>query len=1154
MPVRTQKEAAALVLSVRADTAQAKKDVESLLNFAVAANKRLGAEFGLSARQQIGLDRERARSVQMLAREVLKTEAEISRAAKAKTNALAAEWRREKLIRDEQERAARKAAASGFGAQFRSAISSSRITLPGTGGVALPLVNRLATPGGAVAGIATAAGGAGLAFGRVAIQQAGDLEEALNLLQVRTRASAADLERLRLTARELGADMRLPATSSVDAANAMAALSSRGQSLDEAMQGARGALQLAAVAGIEAGEAARFAGDMVNVFGMRGIETTRVANALAKSLNLTGASADELRQGFAQASAAYAQAGFSLEELSRDMIAMYQAGIRGSDAGTSLRTAIIRLSAPTKEARAEFARLGVSVFDAAGNMKSHDQIVRALAPALARLSDKARSAAVQTIFGADAMRAANVVFGMSGDKLAKLTERYAEAANAAQTADAKSKGLKGAMDGLNSAWDTFAEKRGTNVINDLTDIVRLAGLVVDKFDTLASRMERLSGIKFNPLAGLRALLGEDKASKDAASATAQAALAQRDIGILSRVQAYMQQPAGVHSYVAGLSPFNREQVRQILGRYGQGNLPFVNENPQQIAAALAAAGRTAFEAQSASYSDVLQGFYQSGAHLQKSPRVRGGANPPSAADLAAAQREADRRQREREDAARMRAEAARMAERIRGRSGRESLDAFLDSIGTVGDIGALDILGAGAYEGIDKERSAMIRRANLSAGALGPRRRGESEDHFAARKLLTEQKQRAEIAEAERVAEEKRAKVQEEIGKAILRIRRSYEEEARALDETDTAFDRLEAERKQRLEAAAAIEEQNFQRVSDASRALQEFLAGERERIDIQRQTIEAEEAQKGEIDRGVRLEALYNLALQAHVNRIKTLLETRNQSIRDIEKDAADLYRTLVDKGVSPVAAAAQRDAMARERIAAVTQSYDQAAANEQRRFEPELRDIAQERRVASLASWPEDEKRQQFGAEIGRAAGDALKEILPLLLSGRLHSDQVGGALKGIATDALGSGLEAEMKKGINNSFKPLKNALEPLSVNIKQGAEGMAQAAGAMYAVASLLGLQGKKKQGASLLGGVLGLAAGSLIPGGNLLSEAFIGAGAGAFLLGGGRAMPSALGGAEPGRAVPGNVFHTYIDTVNGIGDVEQISRVMSQQFIDRMGAR
>ena len=1135
MPVRTQKEAAALVLSVRADTAQAKKDVESLLNFAVAANKRLGAEFGLSARQQIGLDRERTRSAQSTAREIARLEKLQADAAKAKTNALVAEWRREKLIRDEQERAARKQAVSGFGAQFRSAISSSRITLPGTGGVALPLVNRLATPGGAVAGVLAAAGG-GLAAGfPAAIKQAADLEAALNLLQVRARATGGDIDRLREKARELGADLSLPATSSVDAANAMAALSSRGQSVQESMEGARGALQLAAVAGTDAAEAASFAADMVNVFKLSASETTRVADALAKTLNLTGANADELRVAFAQSSSVYAAAGFSLEKLAQDMIAMYHAGIRGSDAGTSLRTQLLRLISSAPEVEKALKSIGISVFDSAGRMKGQEQIVKDLSAALSKLTEKSRAAALQKIFGPDAGRAARVIFGQTAQEVSKLASQYEKAAGAAETAAAKNRGLAGAQDALNSALESFAEKRGAPFLSFLTQSVQLAGNLANQLDRTLEGIDKLTGRKLAPLAAVLRTRN-DMMTRDEAflsgTPDSRRGIAEQDARLLMRM-------------AASPDNYSADRVVSTVRRY----LPGVtNVQDSDIRAAAVAAHELALALEKAARAQLAdeseRARFRARSARENRPPPPSGTQTLPPPDNGAARRKAER---ERVTTARIQAQIGRMGAEAQAKTRAENYNDLVDRIAGATNATMIDPLEAAARAAIEQERLAHMHAAKKAGEKARIAPPGSSPAHIKALAELAKLTEAAQREEGNRRAKERLDKLNEAIDKATLRLRED--------DQKDQ--EEIRKKHQEERELQQTIVEIEQERVARNSQALQDFLTLEQERIEIQRQRLQSEEATLEDVGRVERLEKLAALLLQEHVSRIKSLLETRDQAMRNATKEGDDLYRRLISQGADPAFAARKREEFLREGAAGAMGTYNQQAANEYGRFENAARDLGQQGIVSRIAQelrddvntpWDSDteEKAKAFGEGAARVMAPALRD----LLMGRYHDNQAGGALKGALMEGLSGGIEGELERVMKRQMiNPLSKAFKDWAASTELSGKQIVDAAGTLYAASLLFGAQGHKKQTGAMIGAVAGTAIGAAF--GNPVAGFQIGAALGGNLF---RSESAPESGGQASRAVPGNVFHTYIDTVNGIGDVEQISRVMSQQFTDRMGAR
>ena len=112
----------------------------------------------------------------------------------------------------------------------------------------LQATSGIASAAGRAIGLALVAGTALAAVGlKQAISLTIDYQDSLNTLQAVTGATADQMARAGATAKALGADMSLPATSAVDAAEAMTELAKGGLSVDQAMTAAKGTLQLAAV-------------------------------------------------------------------------------------------------------------------------------------------------------------------------------------------------------------------------------------------------------------------------------------------------------------------------------------------------------------------------------------------------------------------------------------------------------------------------------------------------------------------------------------------------------------------------------------------------------------------------------------------------------------------------------------------------------------------------------------------------------------------------------------------------------------------------------------------------------------------------------------------------------------------------------------------
>jgi len=240
----------------------------------------------------------------------------------------------------------------------------------------------------------------------MALKSAGDFESSMNVLQSVSGATESDMANLEQQALDLGAST---AFSAGEAAEAMLELGKAGLGTNDIIGSMPGVLSLAAAGGMDVATAAGIAANAVNTFGLEAAETTTVANMLAAAANASSADVSDLAAGFQMAGSVFASNGQSMADLTTAMALMANAGIAGSDAGTSLKTMMMRLAAPTAETAEVMAQLGVSVYELDGSMRPFQEVVADLGTATAGLSDEQRNAALSTIFGADAIRAATIL-------------------------------------------------------------------------------------------------------------------------------------------------------------------------------------------------------------------------------------------------------------------------------------------------------------------------------------------------------------------------------------------------------------------------------------------------------------------------------------------------------------------------------------------------------------------------------------------------------------------------------------------------------------------------------------------------------------------------------------------------------------------------
>jgi TP901 family phage tail tape measure protein len=333
--------------------------------------------------------------------------------------------------------------------------------------------------------LATAAKGAAVGLGLMAVGAvkavgaAADFQSGLNEMRAVSGATAAEMKQVSRAALDLGNDAKLPGTSARDAALAMTELAKGGLTARQAMDAARGTLMLSAAAGVENAEAAEIQADALNAFALKAADASRVADLLAASANASTSEIGDMALALRASAAVAHQAGVPIEDTVAALSNLANAGIKGSDAGTSLKTMLLRLMAPVGSGAKAIKALGLNFREADGSMMSLADMSRELNAKLGGLNKAQRDAAMAAIFGTDAIRAANIILGNGAAAHDRMKKKVTQQGAAQQLAAAKMQGFNGAMDALKSAVDTLAIQLGTALLPAFTRIAQAATTVVD---------------------------------------------------------------------------------------------------------------------------------------------------------------------------------------------------------------------------------------------------------------------------------------------------------------------------------------------------------------------------------------------------------------------------------------------------------------------------------------------------------------------------------------------------------------------------------------------------------------------------------------------------------------------------------------------------
>lgn len=336
----------------------------------------------------------------------------------------------------------------------------------------------------AITGTAAALGGVAAA----AIKVGSDFESQMSRVKAISGATGEEFEQLKAQAMQLGADTSFSAS---QAAEGMENLAAAGFTTSEIMNAMPGLLNLAAASGEDLASSSDIAASTLRGFGLAASDAAHVADVLAANANRTNSSVADTGEAMKYIAPLARAAGLSLEETAAAIGIMANAGVNGSQAGTSLRGALSRLSKPTKDMSEAMDELGISFYDSNGKMKSLTEQVGMLRQATEGMTDEQKNNYLVTLYGQEALSGMLALINEGEGSLGELTNAYKNCDGAAQeAAETMQDNLSGALEQLSGSAETLglafynsvadnlknAAKTATESINNITDSFNNGGL------------------------------------------------------------------------------------------------------------------------------------------------------------------------------------------------------------------------------------------------------------------------------------------------------------------------------------------------------------------------------------------------------------------------------------------------------------------------------------------------------------------------------------------------------------------------------------------------------------------------------------------------------------------------------------------------------
>lgn len=281
-------------------------------------------------------------------------------------------------------------------------------------------------------------------------------EAQMSRVQSIAGATGEELKSLTDQALELGAQTSFSAS---EAAEGMENLASAGFTTKEIMEAMPGLLDLAASSGSELATASEIAASAIRGFGLDASEAGHVADVFAEAAARTNAQTEDMGEAMKYIAPVAHTMGISLEETAAAIGIMSDAGIKGSQAGTSLRGALTRLTKPTDKMLGVMEDLGISFYDNEGKMKSLTEMISMLQEATKGLTDEEKQNALTTLFGTESLSGMLALISRGPKELSSMTDSFKGCDGAAsEMADTMLNNTSGAIEEMSGAIETLAIK------------------------------------------------------------------------------------------------------------------------------------------------------------------------------------------------------------------------------------------------------------------------------------------------------------------------------------------------------------------------------------------------------------------------------------------------------------------------------------------------------------------------------------------------------------------------------------------------------------------------------------------------------------------------------------------------------------------------
>ncbi|MGG4200773.1 phage tail tape measure protein [Peribacillus frigoritolerans] len=328
-----------------------------------------------------------------------------------------------------------------------------------------------------IAGLATVAVRTGMTF-----------DKEMSKVQAISGATSDELKALRDQAIQLGAST---SKSSTEVAAGMKELSAAGFTAKEVMGAIPGVISASEASGADMAQTAEVMASTLNIFSMEASKASKVADILAKTANISAADITDMQYALKYAGPPAAALGIGLEELSGSIGILTNAGMKGEQAGTTLRGALLALLNPSEANSKMMETMGIAITDAEGNFVGLSKLVENLSESMEGQTETQKAATLASLVGTEAVSGMLSLMSAGPKEIDKMTKSLENSGGAsAEAAKIMKDNFAGAMDELLGTLESIGIQVSDVMTPAIRDVTEWLANMGDKFSVLSPEAKK----------------------------------------------------------------------------------------------------------------------------------------------------------------------------------------------------------------------------------------------------------------------------------------------------------------------------------------------------------------------------------------------------------------------------------------------------------------------------------------------------------------------------------------------------------------------------------------------------------------------------------------------------------------------------------------